>query len=76
MVISMACPTKEEYEEALKDKKYLNDVIRREYKHRDSLINELCTSQKLLDGYNECLNSKKDIIMKYELYQELLENYK
>lgn len=72
----MVCPTREEYEEALKNKKYLDDIIRREYKHRDDLINELCCSQKLLDGYRECLSSKKDIIQKYEIYQELSEKYK
>lgn len=72
----MACPTREEYEEALKNREYLNNIIIIEYKHRDSLINELCSSQKLLNDYTECLNSKKDIIMKYELYQELVENYK
>lgn len=67
----MACPTKEEYEEALESKKYLDDAIRREYKRRDNLINQLCGSQKLLDGYREALDYQKDIIMKYELYQEI-----
>lgn len=68
----MACPTKEEYEEALESKKYLTDVINREYKRRDELINHLCGSQKLLDGYREALDYQKDIIMKYELYQKIL----
>jgi hypothetical protein len=68
----MACPTTEEYKEALENKKYLDDVIRREYKHRDSLINELCTSQKLLDGYKESLDYQKEVINKYEIYQEIL----
>ena len=72
----MACPTKEEYEEALKDKKWLNDTIVREYKRRDSLINELCASQKLLDRYKESLDYQKEIIQKYELYQELSEKCK
>lgn len=72
----MTCPTKKEYEEALDSKKYLSDSIRREYERRDKLIKELCGSQELLDGYKEALDYQKDIIMKYELYQELSENYK
>lgn len=71
----MACPTREEYEEALKNKKWLSDTITREYKRRDDLINQLCGSQKLLDGYREALDYQKDIIMKYELYQELSSHY-
>lgn len=67
----MACPTREEYEEALKSKTYLIDVINREDKRRDDLINQLCSSQKLLDGYIECLSYQKEIIQKYEIYQEL-----
>lgn len=71
----MACPTKEEYEEALENKKWLSDTISREYKRRDDLINQLCGSQKLLDGYREALDYQKDIIMRYELYQELSSHY-
>ena len=67
----MACPTKEEYEEALKNKKWLSDAIRREYERRDDLITKLCGSQKILDGYKECLDCSKDIILKYELYEEI-----
>lgn len=74
-MINMACPTREEYEEALNNKKWLSDTITREYKRRDDLINQLCGSQKLLDGYREALDYQKDIIMKYELYQELSSHY-
>lgn len=68
----MACPTYEEYKEALESKKYLDDVIRITYKRRDILINELCSSQKTLDGYKEALDYQKEIIQKYEIYQEIL----
>lgn len=68
----MACPTKEEYKEALESKKILIDVISREYERRDKLINDLCGSQKLLDGYKESLDYQKEIIQKYEIYQEIL----
>ena len=72
----MGCPTREEYEEALKKVTYLSDVIARERKHRERLINELCTSHKLLDGYESTFCYNKEIIQKYEIYQELSENYK
>lgn len=67
----MACPTYEEYKEALETKKYLDDVIRIAYKRRDILINELCSSQKSLDVYKEALDYQKEIIQKYEIYQEI-----
>lgn len=73
MVTNMASPTREEYEEALENKKWLNDIINREYERRDDLIDKLCGSQKLLDGYKDALDYQKDIILKYELYKELLE---
>ena len=72
----MACPTKEEYEEAMRNVVYLKDVIVRENKHRESLINELCTSHKLLEGYKKMLEEQKEIADKYQIYQELSEKYK
>ena len=67
----MAMPTREEYEEAVKNRRYLSDTIRREYKHRNSLINELCTSQNLLNQYEKLLSKQKEIIQKYEIYEEI-----
>ena len=67
----MAMPTREEYEKALENRKYLSDTIRREYKHRESLINELCTSQNLLNQYEKILSDQKEIIQKYEIYEEI-----
>ena len=69
----MACPTKEEYEDALKRKRYLRDSIDFENRHREKLINELCTSQSCLNSYEALLSDTNMIIQKYELYQELLE---
>ena len=67
----MACPTREEYEKAMQNVTYLKDWIARENKRRDDLINQLCSSQKLLDGYKESLDYQKEIVQKYEIYQEL-----
>ena len=75
MVINMAIPTKEEYEEAMQNVIYLKDWIARENKRRDGLINQLCDSQKLLEEYKEALDYQKDIVMKYELYYELSSHY-
>lgn len=72
----MACPTKEEYEEAMQNVICLKDLIARENKRRDDLINQLCGSQKILEGYKECLNYNKDIVQKYEIYKELSEKHK
>ena len=71
----MAVPTKEEYEESVKNRKYLSDTIRREYKHRESLINELCTSQNLLNQYEKILSEQKEVIQKYEIYQEIVNEH-
>lgn len=68
----MAVPTREEYEAALKNVAYLGDIIVRERKHRESLINELCTSQNLLNQYEKLFNDKKEVVQKYEIYQEIL----
>lgn len=67
----MAAPTKEEYEEALRNAAYLGDTIIRERKHRESLINELCTSQNLLNQYERLLSNQKEIVQKYEIYKEI-----
>ena len=67
----MASPTREEYEEALRNIAYLGDVIIRERKHRESLINELCTSQNLLNQYEKILSEQKEIVQKYEIYEEI-----
>lgn len=73
----MGCPTREEYEEALKHKAYLIDSIRRENKIREDLINKLCVSQSCLNGYEGLLKDANEVIQKYEIYQEILvEKYK
>lgn len=64
----MATPTKEEYEEALRNATYLRDAFIRERKHRESLINELCISQNLLNQYEKLLSNQREIVQKYEIY--------
>jgi hypothetical protein len=71
----MACPTKEEYEKAMQNVVYLKESIARENSHRESLINELCTSQKVLESYRKILEEQKEIAEKYQIYQELSSHY-
>ena len=68
----MSCPTKEEYEEALRRAAYLGDSIIRERKIREDLINKLCTSQSCLNSYEALLNDVREVVHKYDIYQEIL----
>lgn len=68
----MAAPTKEEYEGALRRASYLGDAIIRERERREKLLNELCTSQSCLNSYEALLSDVKEVVQKYEIYQELL----
>lgn len=68
----MATPTKEEYEEAMRNVIYLKDWIVRENERRDNLINQLCISQESLKAYKKSLDYYKEIVQKYEIYQEIL----
>lgn len=68
----MAITTKEMYDEALRRAAYLGDAIIRERKNREKLLNELCTSQSCLNSYEALLSDVKEVVRKYEIYQELL----
>lgn len=72
---SMGCPTKEEYEKALEDKKFLVNAFSMEHKRRDKLIDELCKSQDTLKTYEQAIEYQKNIIQKYEIYQEIQSHY-
>ena len=68
----MAITTKEMYDEALRRASYLGDAIIRERERREKLLNELCTSQSCLNSYETLLSDVKEVVQKYEIYQELL----
>lgn len=72
----MACPTKEQYEEALQNIVFLKNSIAIENKRREKLINELCKSQSILENYKALLEAQKEIADTYQIYQELSEKYK
>lgn len=69
----MASPTKEEYEAAMQNVVFLQDAIVRENRRKDDLIDKLCESQKMVKIYKESLNKYKEIMEKYQIYQELLD---
>lgn len=72
----MACPTREEYEEALESKNFIINALELERERRDDLIHKLCDSQNCLDSYKSTLESINTLIQKYKIYQELSENHK
>lgn len=55
----MACPTKEEYEKAMGLVVFLKNSIAMENKRREKLINELCTSHKILEDYKKNIRREK-----------------
>ena len=67
----MSIPTREEYEQALENRILLTNTLNLEYKRRDDLINKLCESQKLLESYKGALKYQKEIIDKFEIYEEI-----
>ena len=56
MVINMV--TKKEYETAIQNVVFLQDAIVRENGRRENLINELCSSQKMLADYKKALKKQ------------------
>lgn len=74
--MSLTKPTREEYENALKDKKMLNEWLSMEYKTRDELLDKLLNSRETIKMYQEALNQSKDIIQRYEIYQEVEQNFR
>lgn len=67
----MAIPDKKMYEEALQRAAYLGDAIIRERKNREQLLNKLCESQSCLNTYEALLKDVKEVVQKYEIYQEI-----
>lgn len=64
----MACPTKEEYQEALGRKDYLNRALNMTYKHREELLDELCALQESIKVYESALIDINDVLLRYKAY--------
>lgn len=71
----MGCPTKKEYEEAMNNVVFLKNSIALENKRREKIIKELCVSQSTLENYKALLEKQKEVVDKYQIYQELSSHY-
>lgn len=67
-------PTIEEYEKAQKDKEYAANALFLCRKRRDDLIDELSREREHEKFYMTLYEKHRDIIRRYEIYQELENN--
>lgn len=70
----MVAPTREEYEKALGNVIFLKDSISLENKRREKIIKELCKSQSVIENYEAILAEQKEIVDRYQIYQEILKS--
>lgn len=67
-------PSKEAYEKAKKDKEFAATSLRMCRKRRDELIDALAQERESEKFYMELYEKHRDIIRKYEIYEELENN--
>ncbi len=67
-------PSKEAYEKAKQDKEYTANALFLCRKRRDDLIDELSREREHEKLYMEMYEKHRDIIRKYEIYEELEAN--
>jgi hypothetical protein len=71
---SLGKPSKEEYEKAKRDKEYAANCLFLSRKRRDDLIDELSRERAHEKLYMEMYEKHRDIIRRYEIYQEIEAN--
>lgn len=64
-------PSKEEYEKAKKDKEFAATSLHMCRKRRDELIDALAQERESEKFYMELYNNYRDIIRRYEIYEEI-----
>ena len=67
-------PSKEAYERAKENKKFASEALWRCRKRRDELIDALAQERDNEKNYVELYELNRDIIRKYEIYEELEAN--
>ena len=67
-------PSKEAYERAKQNKMFASDSLRLCRKRRDELIDALAQERENEKNYMELYEMNRDIIRKYEIYEELEAN--
>ena len=72
--IKLTKPTKEEYEKAKAEKEYFGGCLHLSRKRRDELIDELCKEREAEKHYREMYEQYKDIVRRYEIYEEIEAN--
>ena len=73
-VVDLGKPSKEEYEQAKEGKKYASEALWLSRKRRDELIDALAQERESEKFYMELYEKHRDIIRKYEIYEELEAN--
>ena len=64
-------PSKEAYEKAKKDKEFASDALWMSRRRRDELIDALARERESEKLYMELYEKHRDIIRKYEIYEEM-----
>jgi hypothetical protein len=64
-------PSKEEYEKSLKECEYFAGCLKLSRARRDELLDALCEERSAEKTYLEMYEKHRDIIRKYEIYEEL-----
>ncbi len=72
--IELGKPTKEEYEKAKQDREFAATSLHMCRKRRDELIDALAQERESEKFYMELYEKHRDIIRKYEIYEELEAN--
>ena len=67
-------PSKEEYEKAKKDREYIGTCLNLCRKRKNELIDELCRERDSEKFYMEMYEKHRDIIRRYEIYEEMAAN--
>lgn len=69
--VDIGKPSKEAYEKAKRDKEYASNALFLCRKRRDNLIDELSREREHEKLYMELYEKYRDIIRKYEIYEEI-----
>ena len=67
-------PTKEEYDKAKAGMQDMSRFIRMSRDRQDDLLDELCSERNTEKMYLEIYERHKDIVRRYEIYEELEAN--
>lgn len=64
-------PTKEEYEKAVEEYKQFEKWLELEVEKQNKLLDELIHTRSNIRGYEQYLEKRKEIIQKYQIYEEI-----